>query len=125
MATALVPSRPRLSINQTGGVASGVVLTNSNLEIGAEYFNVFSAEPAPLGPGTGPYLGLCATSLDPLLAQISLPLEAPPFHYTTPVASITFGPYPVPAGVVIEGVCFRLNGTQIGCSSTNPRLNVQ
>jgi hypothetical protein len=40
-------------------------------------------------------------------------------------AAPSFGPYPAPAGLVVEGVCFEFSGGQPGCASTNPHLVVQ
>ena len=79
------------------------------LTAGHEYFNVFSFETCPAGPGTGPLLGLCASNVSVPLAQILMPPQTPPFHFTSPNTSETFGPFLLPA-LTGEGVCLDLTG---------------
>jgi hypothetical protein len=123
MIAEIIPARPMLSMVQAGGPGSGILVLNRSLTIGLATFNVFSLEPAPGGPGTGPYLGLYASSLTPLLAQISLPLGAVPFHYTATSAQALFGPYAglVPPGTVVEGLTLQLSG----CVSAVSQIVVQ
>ena len=69
---------------------------------------MFSFEPAPGGVGTGPYLGLWASSLNTLLAQLQLPLGSPPFHYLATATAQAFGPYGAPPGFYVECVAIGL-----------------
>ena len=119
----IIPARPGLSITQAAGPGSGIVIGNTSLQPGFETYNIFSLEPAPGGPGTGPYVGLYATNLAPLLTQFFLPLGAVPFHFTAASASTTFGPYSgfVLAGAVIEGLTFQVSG----CIGTVSQIVVQ
>jgi hypothetical protein len=121
----LVSLRPRMAITQLAGPGSGVIITNSSLTVGVEYYNVFSLEPAPAGPGTGPYLGLYATDVTSLFTQFYLPLGTVPFHFTATTSSPAFGPYQGPPGLAVEGVCFEFTNFQVTCSSTNPQLVIQ
>src|SRR5207244_3311547 len=78
--TAWTPSRPSVAVSQatTGSVA---YLVDSNLVAGREYFNVITGETCPGGPGTGPYLGLCASDPQLLISEVQAPLGALPFHF--------------------------------------------
>ena len=120
----LIPARPQLTLSQLGGPGSGLVVANASLIPGLKYFNIFSVEPAPLGPGTGPYLGLFATDPAVLLAQL-VPGFGVPFHFAATSTTTFFGPYPIPSGAVIEAVCFECNDDQLGCVSVNPHFTVQ
>ena len=101
----VMPARPRLTIVQPGGSGSGVSLLDSALQTGFDTYNIISLEPAPGGPGSGPFAGLYASNINTLLTQFFLPVGAVPFHFTAPGATATFGPYTgvLPAGTVIEG----------------------
>ena len=76
---------------------------------GQEMFLVFSFEPAPGGVGTGPYLGLWASSLNTLVAQLQFPLGSPPFHYLATATAQAFGPYGAPPGFHVECVALGLS----------------
>jgi hypothetical protein len=91
--------RPAVSITQAGGSGTCSVIC-SGLVPGRETFNVFSVEPCPGSPGSGPFLGLCASDVGSLYAQALLPLESPPFHFTASSSSMAFGPFVVPPLVV-------------------------
>jgi hypothetical protein len=119
----IIPARPGLSMTQPGGAGSGILVANTSLKIGFETYNIFSLEPAPGGPGAGPYVGLYATNLAPLLTQFFLPLGTIPFHFTATSASASFGPYAgyVPSGAVIEGLTFQVSG----CIGTVSQIVVQ
>jgi hypothetical protein len=118
-------ARPHLSLTQSAGPGSGVVVRNLGLDLGAETFNVFSLTPCIGGVGTGPYMGLCATNPADLVTQVLLPLGIEPFHFLAPGSSATFGPYPVWAGATLEGICFTWSGGGLGCVSPVRRLVVQ
>ena len=53
----VIPARPVLAILQPGGAGNGVSILDTALKAGFETYNFFSLEPAPGGPGTGPYVG--------------------------------------------------------------------
>jgi trimeric autotransporter adhesin len=121
----LASGRPRLTISQVAGPGSGVVILNANLKVGSEYCNVFSLEPSPFGPGTGPYLGLWATDVALLIAQVLAPIGTLPFHFVATGTGAAFGVYQGFPGLVVEGVCFDFSGGTLGCVSTVPRLVIQ
>ncbi len=101
---------PTLAIAQPLGPGTGVVLQLGSLVPGAEVFTVFSFEACGGGPGTGPYLGLCASDVSTLVNQLLLPLGAVPFHFSPNAPAATFGPYPAPSGLYVEAVCFDFTG---------------
>lgn len=77
---------------------------------GHEVVVVPSFEPAPGGPGSGPYLGLYATNPVSLFAPLFQPLGTP-LHFIATTPTTTIGPFPAPpAGTVIEGGAGAFNG---------------
>jgi hypothetical protein len=104
----VVASNLTLSLAQPAGPGTGVVINAGGQVPGEEMFLVFSFEPAPGGLGSGPYLGLWASSLSLLLAQIELPLGSPPFHYLATATTETFGPFGAPPGLHVECVAIGL-----------------
>jgi hypothetical protein len=95
------------------------------LQAGVEYFNIFSLEPAPLGPGTGPYAGLHTTNPTLFVMQLQLPLGALPFHFIAAAPNLVMGPYPVTTGVTIEGLSFALSLGSPECVSSVANFTVQ
>ena len=115
-------SSPTVGMFQSA--SKGVLVTNTCLIPGNEYFNIFSTEPCPGGPGNGPYLGLCASNPAVLINQFMLPVGAVPFHFTATNGSAVFGPFPVPP-TTIESVCFEITGGKLGPVSKVIRYVVQ
>ncbi|HYC76679.1 MAG TPA: hypothetical protein VEI02_03525 [Planctomycetota bacterium] len=101
---------PPLSIAMSQPLGPGTFrLTNQGRTVGAESFNVLSLEPAPNGLGSGPYLGLHASSTAPLLFQVQAPLGTVPFHFTAGADEFLFEiACAVPAGLVVEAVAFDI-----------------
>ena len=97
---------PTLSLTQPGGPGSAVLVTDTDLMPGREYYNIFSFETCPGGSGSGPYLGLCATFPQFLFDQFNLPVGSPPFHFLAQNRVQSFGPYPLPVNTTVQGVCF-------------------
>jgi hypothetical protein len=116
---------PRLALFQTGGVGSPVTIQNLGLTQGHEYYNFFSVEPCSIAVGDGPYLGLCASSLSPLLQQFSLPVGTAPFHFVhaSPAQTATFGQYPLPP-MTVDGICVDWTGGTLGKFSRVKRLTI-
>mgnify|MGYP000096079426 CR=1 FL=1 len=78
--------------------SGAVTLENLSMIPGNEYYNIFSLDLCPAGPGTGPYLGLCATTLPNvqfIVLQASLPVGSPPFHFVATAPSMSWGPYSI------------------------------
>ena len=102
-----------LAFLQPGGAGNGVSILDTGLKVGFETYNFFSLEPAPGGPGTGPYVGLYANNINTLLAQFFLPVGSVPFHFTASSTTAAFGPYAgiLPAGTVIEGLALTRSGS--------------
>ncbi len=118
--------RPRVSVTQFLGAGTSLFVSNSNLDIGGEYLNVFSFEPCALGPGRGPYWGLCAVDPILLFLQASQPVGAAPFHFTSVQSAVSFGPYaPPPPGTVIDTLCIAIVGASVGSVSGVTRVSVQ
>jgi trimeric autotransporter adhesin len=122
---ALVPGRPTLAFAQPGGPGTGVVVTNTALTPGASVYNVFSLDSCPGLLGSGPYLGLCCNDPAFLLSQVVNPPGVVPFHYTAWAPSASFGPYGLPPGIGIQGVCFDFTGGALHCVSTVAQVVVQ
>ncbi|MAG57857.1 MAG: hypothetical protein CMJ83_16355 [Planctomycetes bacterium] len=115
---------PTLTVSQPGGAGTGVVVANGNLLSGREYYNVFSFEACPGAVGSGPYFGLCASNPQSLVSQFLLPLGYAPFHWEATGATGSFGPFPLPTGFVVQGVCFDWTGNSLGGISTVADLTV-
>jgi hypothetical protein len=103
-----------LVIGQPGG--SGTFrLVNMGLLTGTETFNAFSLEPAPGGPGTGPYLGLYTAFPAQLIAQVLVPAGTLPFHYVAVRPKFQFDVTSgIPPGLMVEMVAFEIGGGILG-----------
>ncbi len=117
--------RPVVEMEQPAGPSTGIVVTNRGLVPGRSYYNVFSTSVCPGSLGSGPYLGLCSPSLQPLLDQLALPLETFPFHFTAWSWGPSFGPYALPVGITVDAVCFDATGNVLGCVSPVARHQIQ
>ena len=89
---------------------TGILVSNWTLAPGHEHFNVFSTALCLGGPGSGPFGGLCYANTADLFALLALPLGAVPFHYLAPAAGVTFGPYPIVAGLSFDALCADVTG---------------
>jgi hypothetical protein len=121
------PTIPLLAISQPSGAGGPVQISNQWLIPGHQYFNVFSLEVCPAGPGSGPYGGLCASNPASLVQQLLLPLGTTPFHFLATGANATFGPYQVPPGLTFDALCVDsvdLNAGTVGCFSPAQRYVV-
>lgn len=116
---------PLLSLTQPGGPTTGVLVTDSAVVAGHEYFNVVSFDLCPGGVGTGPYGGLCFSDLSCLAAQIQLPVGSHPFHFLAPGTAVAFGPYALPSGLTFEALGADVTGGVLGCISPVIRYTVQ
>lgn len=96
---------PVLDLAQPGGAGQPAFLYLSNLQAGREYFDIASFESCGGGPGTGPYLGLCASNPTVLVNQALSPVGTEPFHFIATATMKTFGPYAVPPGLTCEAIC--------------------
>lgn len=93
-----------------------VVIENDLLLPGNDYYNVFSLEPCPGGPGTGPWLGLCTTNFASTFATIfALPRDVTPFFFRASSDRIVWPGAPgLPRGLQIEIVCLDVTGGRLG-----------
>lgn len=107
------PAAPVLTLTQPGGPGSPVLVGNLGLVAGREYYNIFSVEPGPAGPGSGPYLGLAASDPGMLVAQFLTPSGTLPFHFTAPGATLSAGAFGLPP-LTLEAVCFDFTGAVLG-----------
>lgn len=96
---------PSLDIWQTAPLAP-VELQSYGTFAFKRYHLLISPEPCPLGPGTGPLLGLCSTNVEILIAQFNAPLGTLPFHFTgleiVDPAIRYLGAYAVPPGITVD-----------------------
>ncbi|MAG57712.1 MAG: hypothetical protein CMJ83_15605 [Planctomycetes bacterium] len=108
------------------GPGQPVSLTNANLTGGGVYYNIFSFDLCPGGPGTGPavLLGLCTTNINSLIAQIMLPIGTGPFHFSASADTEVWGPYTLPPST-FESVCFEFTGGVVGAVSRVTRFTIQ
>lgn len=116
-----------LSATQTCPPGS-VYIHNANLTPGREYFNVFSMDLCPGGPGTGGLglLGGCITTpanMQWVHDQLLSPVGTEPFHVIAPSSYVSWGPFPVPPGFTVDAVCFDFTGGVIGATSPVVRLS--
>lgn len=113
------------TLSQPWGTGS-LRLVESGLVAGTEMFTGVSFEPAPGGPGTGPYLGLWTSNVAVLVAQVSLPLGSIPFHYVPSGPTLTVGPlFGVPVGLPVELVAAEWTGTSFGRVSSVASITTQ
>ncbi len=96
---------PALDIGQTAPLAP-VELQSYETYAFHAYHLVISPEPCPLGPGTGPLLGLCSTNVEVMIAQFNAPMGTLPFHFTgleiVEPAIRYLGAYAVPPGITVD-----------------------
>jgi hypothetical protein len=94
-----------------------LVVNNSGLLPGAETWNALTVnDPCPGGPGSGPLLGLCASTpaaLSVLLGQVTSPINpGNPFHFPASSSALSWGPFGgIGPGLVLEAVCFYFDPT--------------
>ena len=112
-----------LGLSQPAGPTTPVLIENSNLIPGSIYYNMFSLTPCAGGPGTGPWLGLCAPDPTPLVSLFLSPVGTEPIHFKAGSHYLNFGPYQLPP-LTVDGVCFEYNGT-LGGISPAVRLIIQ
>lgn len=108
---------PHLHFSQPNGNGTGVLVHDTWLIPGHEYFTLASADLCPAGAGTGPWGGLCFNDPAALWQQIALPVGAAPFHFVAPAADVAFGPYALPVGFAFEALAVDVTGGAIGCLS--------
>lgn len=107
------PSVPTIALSAP--VSGTTLVVDTGLNPGWDTYNVFSIEPCPAGPGSGPaaLLGLCASTqaaLDFLILQVTTP-SAPGnvFHFPATATSDAFGPFPLGPGIIVDAICFQVN----------------
>lgn len=95
------------------------IVRNEALVPGHEYFNLFNLEPCASSTATAQALGLCFTpaGLGLLLAELQQPVGSWPFHFIAWDGAATFGPYSLPPGLAVDGVCADVTGGVLGCWS--------
>ncbi len=125
MTVTVVPLAPLIVPQQPTGPGSPLEISLLDLVPGHEYFFVISPELCPGAIGSGPYLGLCSSNEPFLIAQISLPLGTPPFHFLASASSELFGPYPLAPGVAFDAVAFDLTGGLLLGFSPVARIVIQ
>ena len=115
------------SLTQPGGSGSPVFLANSNLIPGDEYYNIFSFDVCPGGPGAGLFGGLCVSSpvnFQFILDQLFAPLGTIPVHFTAPSSYVLSGPFNLPS-LTVEALCFDWTGGVLGPISQVATIVIQ
>lgn len=115
-----------LSISMTQSAPGApITIDNANLVVGTEYFNLFSLDLCPGGPGSGPIFGGCVgPNVQFLLNQLMAPIGAAPFHIIAPASNVSWGPYSV-GPITVDAICIEMVGGAIGATSPVVRLTVQ
>ncbi|MAG56193.1 MAG: hypothetical protein CMJ83_07885 [Planctomycetes bacterium] len=104
-----------------------VLVNNANLTPGNEYYNLFSLDLCPGGPGTGPIatLGGClGPNAQFVFSQLMAPLGAVPFHVIAPAVNPSWGPFTVPP-TTMDALCVDVTSGIIGPVSPVVRIVVQ
>ena len=102
-------------------------INNANLAPGTEYYNLFSLNLCPGGPGLGQFGGLCITTsgnLQFMLNQLLMPLETPLIHFTAASSYVTWGPFALPL-LTVEAIAFDFTGSVLGPISQVATITVQ
>jgi trimeric autotransporter adhesin len=118
---------PRLGVSviQSGGPGWPVMVSNSNMLVGHEYYNIFSADICGFGPGTGPYFGLCAADTSILFWQFALPLGTSPIHFVATSPTMFHGAiFSVPP-MTIDVLSFDWTGGVLHQTSPVTRFTIQ
>lgn len=103
-------STPHLAATQPQGPGTAVRIANANLIPGRTYFNVFSVDLCPQGPGTGPFGGLCVATpagIQFVQAQLLAPLGTGFLHFVAPEPTVAWPPTSIPP-LAVEGVCVEV-----------------
>lgn len=114
---------PIVQVSQPGGAGQPILVQNDCLVFGNEYYNIVSLDLCPGGAGTGSIYGMCFTDLNSLWAQLSFPLNTPPFHFIALQSTITFGPYALPP-IVFDLICVDVTGAAVQTTSAVHRATV-
>lgn len=99
---------PTISISQPGGIGAPVFVDNGCLVTGRSYFNAFSFDLCPGGPGTGPIGGLCFSDINFLIFQLSTPFA--PFNFIAGGPSQSHGPFSLPTPFAVDCVSVDITG---------------
>lgn len=121
------PSTITLTSTQPGSPGTPTYLANANLTPQREYYNIFSLDTCPGGPGSGPLFGLCLTTMPNytfILDQLQAPLGTPLFHFIAQQSYTIWGGYQVPP-MTVDGIVFDYTGGVIGAVSPVTRITVQ
>lgn len=121
-----------LDVTQPGGAGAPILVQNGGMTPGREYFNVFSADACPSGPGTGPtsLFGLCIctpANAQAIIDQLMLPVGAAPFHFTANQQTETWGPFGGVGspGLTVKAVSLEVINGAIGNASPVAALTIQ
>ena len=101
---------------------------DTGLVQGNTYFNLLSLDLCPAGPGTGPFLGLCASTpsaLQFLSDQVMLPLGTPLIHFGAQSTTAVWGPFTLPGPITFDVVSVDVTHGLIGAVSRTARIVVQ
>ncbi len=106
-----------------------VYVNNANLTPGRVYYNLFSTDLCPGGPGTGPlqtFGGCVYTPLNvaSIVGQLGSPVGTAPFHVVAPSSYVNWGAFNVPP-VTVDAICIDAQGSLAGPTSPVVRITIQ
>lgn len=118
-----------ISSTQPTGPGSAVFVNNANLTPGHEYYNLFSVDLCPGGPGIDPTstFGACLftpANIASIIGQFAAPVRAEPIHVIAPSSYVNWAPFNV-GPVTVDATCIDVTGGVIGPVSPVVRLTVQ
>lgn len=120
---------PTIGWTQSGPGAP-VFINNTGLVPGNQYYNLFSLDLCPGGPGTGPAatFGGCISTPANLLfinTQLMFPLGTAPYHVIAPSSNPTWGPFPGLPPITVDAICIDItNGLANAVASPVTRVNI-
>lgn len=108
------PEAPIINPSETAAPGA-IAFSNDNLQPGSEILNVFSLQPCPGQPGSGPFFGLCANDVNDLLAFLLVPVGTRPVRFIAASPSETHAPIVgLPAGLVLDAFAIDLTSFRHG-----------
>lgn len=111
--------RPGLQLAAEAG--TGTWILNRGLTIGRRYHHFISTDTCAL-PGTGPFLGLCSSDWNLLLAQYLLPEGSVPFHFVADRMGYELGPYTGLPSVLVDVVLLEETSSLVSGISSVERI---
>jgi hypothetical protein len=113
-----------LTLTLSSPMAGDLKVDLDGLIPGHEYYTVYSFQPCPV-LGTGPYLGICESNINNLIAQLMLPPVIYPLHFVGQSCSQTQTFPGIPPNVYLEAVSFDFTGGTLVQQSLVANVTIQ